>query len=112
MRLVVLLRGLLALTLLVVPAVGALAQVTTPAPFFYAEVPKDGRIYVFSIGQRFEAFEKSGGTEIGQAITRDRYGPNFETVVFDSQNAINLYNFKHGLPSESFAPPEPAPAPA
>ena len=34
------------------------------------------------------------------------HGPNGETVVFDSQDAINLHNFKHGLPGESFAKPE------
>src|SRR5262245_34264861 len=79
---------------------GAFAQSVAPWTPFYAEVPKDGRIYVFSIGQRYDAFQKSDGAEIGQAITRTGYGPNGETVVFDSENAINLYNFKHGLPGE------------
>ncbi len=81
------------------------------AQMFYREVEKNGRIYVFSIGQRYEAFEKSGGAEIGVAITRLGYGPNGETVVFDSEDAINLYNFKHNLPGEVFAKPKEAPKP-
>ncbi len=77
---------------------------------FYQEVAKDGRIYVFANGQRYEAFEKSGGSEIGVAITRLGFGPKGETVVFDSEDAINLYNFKHDKPGEVFAKPKP-PAP-
>ncbi|HUL78302.1 MAG TPA: hypothetical protein VL691_13645, partial [Vicinamibacteria bacterium] len=66
------------------------------------------RIYVFASGQRYDAFQKSGGAEIGVAITRPGYGPNGETVVFDSEDAINLYNFKHGLPGEAFPSPKAA----
>ena len=109
MSLGILSRGLLGGAVLVGLAGAAFAQATAPWAPFYAEVPKDGRIYVFSIGQRCDTFQKSGGTEIGQAITRPGYGPNGETVVFDSENAINLYNFKHGLPGENFAPPMVAP---
>jgi hypothetical protein len=79
------------------------------AQVFYREVEKDGRIYVFGIGKRFDTFDKSGGTEVGQAITRLGYGPNGETVVFDSEDAINLYNFKHNLPGEYFPKAEPKP---
>ena len=77
---------------------------------FYREVAKDGRIYVFAIGKRFDGFEKSGGAEIGVAITRLGYGPNGETVVFDSEDAINLYNFKHDKPGEVFPKPKEAPS--
>jgi len=74
-------------------------------PMFYIEVPKDGHIYVFAIGQRYDSFRKSGGTEAGTpVITRPGYGPQRETVVFDSEDAINLYNFKHNLPGEYFPP--------
>jgi hypothetical protein len=76
---------------------------------FYREVVKDGRIYVFAQANRYEAFEKSGGTEIGAAITRLDYGPNKETVVFDSEDAINYYNFKHDLPGEVFPKPKEPP---
>ena len=55
---------------------------------FYREVEKDGRIYVFASGARYEAFEASGGAEIGVAITRLGFGPNGETVVFDSEDAV------------------------
>jgi phosphate-selective porin OprO/OprP len=62
---------------------------------FYQEVLKDGRIYVFNIGAEFERWSASG--EAGRSITRLGYGPNQETVVFDSEQAIDLYNFKHGI---------------
>lgn len=97
-------RGLLALAALMALTGGAFAQT-----MFYNEIVKDGRIYVFAIGQRYEMFEKSGGAEIGQAITRPGYGPNGETVVFDSEDAINLYNYKHGLPGEYFPKPKETP---
>jgi hypothetical protein len=74
---------------------------------FYREVQKDGRIYVFANAQRYETFEQSGGAEIGVAITRLGFGPNGETVVFDSEDAVNLYNFKHDKPGEVFAKPKP-----
>src|SRR4029453_3130387 len=70
--------------------------------FFYNEVAKDGRIYVFADGSRYDAFMKEGSTTMGPVIERPNYGPNGETVVFDSEQAINLYNFKHGLPGERF----------
>jgi hypothetical protein len=76
---------------------------------FYREVEKDGRIYVFASGARYEAFEASAGAEIGVAITRLGFGPNGETVVFDSEDAVNLYNFKHGKPGEVFPRPKEAP---
>jgi hypothetical protein len=99
-------RGLLAVAALLALAGGAFAQT-----MFYNEVAKDGRIYVFASGQRFDTFEKSKGAEIGVAITRPGYGPNGETVVFDSEDAINLYNYKHGLPGEYFPKPKEAPKP-
>jgi len=70
--------------------------------FFYNEVVKDGRIYVFAVAARYDAFVKSGVPGTGPVIERRAYGPNGETVVFDCETAINLYNFKHGLPGEFF----------
>jgi hypothetical protein len=96
-------RGLLAVVAVTALAGSAFAQM------FYNEVTKDGRIYVFAIGQRYDTFQKTGGSEIGVAITRPGYGPNGETVVFDSEDAINLYNFKHALPGEYFPKPKEAP---
>ncbi len=77
---------------------------------FYREVVKDGRIYVFANGQRFDTFEKTNGAEIGIAITRLGYGPNGETVVFDSEDAVNFYNYKHDIPGEVFEKPKVAAA--
>ena len=96
-------RGLLAVAVLAGLSSAANAQM------FYNEVAKDGRIYVFANGQRFDTFEKTGGAELGVAITRPGYGPNGETVVFDSEDAINLYNYKHGLPGEYFPKPKETP---
>jgi hypothetical protein len=73
---------------------------------FYQEIEKDGRIYVFALMKEYESFDKSG--EMGKAITRLGYGPNNETVVFDSEDAINYYNFKHNKPGEVFAKPKEA----
>ena len=79
---------------------------------FYREVVKDGRIYVFANAQRFDVFDKTGGAEIGVAITRLGFGPNGETVVFDSEDAVNLYLYKHDQPGEVFAKPAPPPVPS
>lgn len=94
-------RGLWIVTALLVGVAPQAAD--SGQAMFYSEVPREGRIYVFANGQRFDSFQKSGSTEIGgPAITRLGYGPQGETVVFDSEDAINLYNFKHDLPGEYF----------
>jgi len=64
-------RALVAALLLVLGA----AAVTRAQNMFYREVEKDGRIYVFANAQRYDAWEKSGGAEIGVALTRLGFGP-------------------------------------
>lgn len=71
---------------------------------YYKEIAKDGRIYVFNSAARAEAFESSG--ETGTGITRPGAGPNGETVIGDSERALQLFFFKHGI---SEAVPEPTP---
>jgi phosphate-selective porin OprO/OprP len=73
--------------------------------FYYKEILKEGRIYVFNIAEEADRFEKSG--EMGRGLTRPGAGPNGETVVADSERALQLFFFKHGI---SEAVPEP-PAP-
>jgi len=71
---------------------------TAPAAaqgFYYKEITKDGRIYVFNNAQNAERFEKTG--EMGIGITRPGVGPNGETIVGDNERAIQLYFFKHGI---------------
>jgi hypothetical protein len=81
-------------------AVGVLASSPAWAQgTFYREVEKDGRIYVFNNPAMFSAYEKSG--EMGVSITKLGYGPNGETMVFDSVEAIHLYNFKHNRPGDA-----------
>jgi hypothetical protein len=98
-------RWLTAAALVAVAPAGADAQT-----FFYNEVAKDGRIYVFAMPSRYDAFTKTNGEEIGPVIERPGYGPNGETVVFDSVDAINSYNHQHGLPGELFPQSQEVPA--
>ena len=73
---------------------------------WYREVAHDGRIYVFNDPNVFKAWESS--RELGKSTTKVNYGPNGETVVFDSDAALDLYNFKHGKDSEvrPYTPPK------
>jgi len=45
---------------------------------------------------------RAGVPRSALAITRPGYGPNGETVVFDSRTPSTSYNYKHGLPGEYF----------
>jgi phosphate-selective porin OprO and OprP len=82
----------------------ALASTALAQGFYYKEIAKDGRIYVFNDAKRAEAFEKGG--DMGQGITRVGVGPNGETVIGDSERALQLYFFKHNI-SEVVEEPKP-----
>ena len=82
----------------------ALSTAALAQGFFYKEVAKDGRIYVFNLGPEYERWAQTG--ETGRAISKLNYGPAGETVVFDSEEAIDLYNFKHGV-AEVVTKPKP-----
>jgi hypothetical protein len=71
---------------------------------YYKEIRKDERIYVFNNAEEAARFEASG--EMGRGITRPGTGPNGETVVGDSERALQLFYFKHNI---SEAVPEPTP---
>lgn len=77
---------------------------------FYMEVAKDGKIYVFDDQKAYVEFQQTG--DIEKKITHIGAGPNGETMIFDSEEAIHLYNFKHNLPDEVIAKPEPPAPPA
>jgi len=88
-------------------SVGSVQQWATDAvpgqpPLFYRELPKDGRIHVFALARELELWQRSG--ETGRAVTRLGAGPAGETLVFDSEDAIELYALHHGLPRETFPP--------
>ena len=51
-----------------------------------------------STPERLQGVEGSG--EMGKSITMIGCGPNGETVVFENETALDLYNFKHNLPAE------------
>jgi len=74
---------------------------------YYKEVRKDDRIYVFNNAANADAFEKTG--EMGVGITRPGAGPNGETVVADSERALELFFFKYGISEPVKQPPPPAP---
>jgi hypothetical protein len=76
---------------------------------YYKEIVKDGRIYVFNNAEEAERFEKTG--ELGKAITRPGAGPNGETVIADSERALELFFFKHGISEPVPQPPPPPPPP-
>ena len=76
---------------------------------FYREIAKDGRLYVFAQESELRRWEASG--EGGRTTTRLGYGPNGEAVVFDSDDAITLFNLTHGRPRETFFRPQTIPGP-
>lgn len=96
-------RGLVAAGALLVSL--ALVRAASAQGMYYKEIRKDGRIYVFNDATKADAFEKSG--EIGVGLTRPGAGPNGETVVADSEQALELFFFKHGISQvvEKPAPP-------
>src|SRR5688572_17069091 len=94
------LTGLAALMMVITSATLARAQ-----GFYYKEILKDGRIYVFNIAEEADRFEKSG--EMGRGLTRPGVGPNGETVIADSERALQLFFFKHGISEVVPEPPVP-----
>ena len=92
------LAGLGAALLMAAAVTGAFAQNA-----YYREVVKDGRIYVFNSHAMYQQWEGSGEAGVG-SITLLGHGPNGESMVFDSENALHLYNFKHDRPGEAFKP--------
>jgi len=90
--------------------VAASAALSFGQGFYYKEIRRDGRIYVFNIAANAERFEKSG--EMGTGITKPGTGPNGETVVGDNERALQLFYYKHGIAEavpDPPAPPPPAP---
>ena len=73
--------------------------------FYYKEIRKDDRIYVFNIAEEADRFEKSG--EMGRGLTRPGAGPKGETVVADSERALQLFFFKYGISEPVPEPPPP-----
>jgi hypothetical protein len=102
--------GRVAILALLVVAVFTLAASPLVAQgLYYKEITKDGRIYVFNDAAEAARFDKSG--EMGKSVTRMGAGANGETIVADSERAMQLYFFKHGI-SESVPEPPPPPPPA
>lgn len=68
-------------------------EVTTGAAFernyYYREIEKNGRMYVFISPERMESFKQTG--ELGKGIIKVGYGPDGETVIFGSDEAVQYY---------------------
>src|SRR5688572_9115240 len=94
-----------ALTVFALFAVAVLFPIVASAQgTFYVEEKKEDRIYVFNNMKSYQMWKEGG--EMGVSLTRIGMGPNGETIVFDSNEAIHLYNFKHDLPAEVLIVPE------
>jgi phosphate-selective porin OprO/OprP len=76
----------------------------TVTSLYYREFKKDDRYYVFNDAAAAARFEQSGETGVG--ITKIGVGPNGETVYADSETAMELFFFKHGI-SEKVDRPKP-----
>src|SRR5688572_9273691 len=90
--------ALVALAMVAVAPPGASAQTEGE---YYQELRVDDRIYVFSSEKRYTTYQQS--KDMGVSITRLGYGPNGETVTFEDEKAIELFNAKYG---KTEAPPE------
>jgi hypothetical protein len=77
-------------------------------PLFYREVERDGRLYVFARQRTLETWEISGdlGNDVRTEIAEGR------SIVFESADAVHLYNQRHGLPPSEPAPGRTIPGPA
>ncbi len=82
----------------------AIAASSWAQGMYYKEIAKDGRIYVFNDAKKADAFEKGG--ETGTGLTRIGAGPNGETVFADSETALELFFFKHGI-AQTVEKPKP-----
>ncbi len=79
------------------------SRVPGQPPLFFREIESDGRLFVFARKKTMELWQLSG--EIGNAsTTRIGEGPKGETLVFDSDDAITLYNLHHGRAEEPVLP--------
>lgn len=94
---------------LLVVAWGAVAQVGS---LWLREAPHEGTIYVFNTPDAYRAWQDTHALPGG--ISKPGYGPKGETVVFENQAAIALYDLKHGRESElpPLAPAAAAPTSA
>src|SRR5262245_42507940 len=80
---------------LLISALPAMAQNPTTWGMYYKEIKKEDRIYVFNIPAEAERFAASG--EMGRSITKLGAGPEGQTIIGDSERALQLYFFKYGL---------------
>jgi len=87
-----------ALTAAALVGAGTLAQAATDA-LFYREVEHEGAVYVFTNPQSYQRWRNGGRVE--DAIERPGWAPGGGTAVFDGEEALAVYETRHGSPAES-----------
>ena len=83
---------------------------STPAlaqGFYYKEIAKDGRIYVFNVAANADRFEKSG--EMGVGITKLGAARTAKRSPATTSGRCSSIFFKHGISEPVADPPAPAP---
>ena len=103
-------RGMFTLGLagaLLLAAWGCLAEVGS---LWFKEELHEGTIYAFNTPDAYRAWQVSHTLQKG--LAKAAYGPNGETVIFENQVAIDLYNLKHDREPEIPLPAAAAAAPA
>lgn len=68
------------------------------ASLWYKEAVHEGQIFVFNSPDTFKAWQTS--KTLAKPITKAKYGPSGETVSFENETALDLYNIKHNKDSE------------
>src|SRR5258706_13866868 len=61
---------------------------------YFREAARDGKIFVFNTPAGYKAFRDNALTP-PPSLALTGYGPHAETVLFENQNAPDLYNSKH-----------------
>ena len=104
-------RGLVTMSALVLGL--AVAASSWAQGMFYREVEKDGRIYVFANGERYDDLrEERGHRDRPVAITRPGYGPNGRDGRVRQRGGDQPLQLQARQPGEHFPQPKPAPPPS
>jgi hypothetical protein len=63
---------------------------------FYREVERDGAIYVFTSPQGYQTWRDT--SRLANAIEKAGWGPSRETVVFEDESAVAIFEARYGRP--------------
>jgi hypothetical protein len=97
----------LVIAAIVVVAGTASAEIVS---LWYKEAIHQGTIYVFNSAETLKGWQTTH--EIKGGLTKKAYGPSGETVVFENETALDLYNLKHNKEPEARPAPKPSAPPS